>query len=69
MSDCKRCGRSYVAWPDEFCFDCQNEWEKLVSELKAGFIADWKEENAHQPSQIPIIFFAQMETLGKFHQN
>ena len=44
MSDCKRCGRKYVAFPSEFCIDCQKRFDELISELKAGFIADWKEE-------------------------
>ena len=39
---CKRCGHASL---NEFCYDCQNEFDGLVDELKAGFIADWKVEN------------------------
>ena len=51
LINCPRCGKSHVIESFEFCIDCRKEWEPLkeqtLKELKAGFIADWKEEKCH----------------------
>ena len=44
MYRCKRC-KEVISFGNEFCEDCKNDFDGLVSELKAGFIADWKVEN------------------------
>ena len=47
MVKCKRCGKNFCDsfLERDFCFNCSQEFSSLVEKLKAGFIADWNEDD------------------------